>query len=80
MTNIKTVILLILLIVLLPVSANAYIGPGMGAGALATVIGVITSLFLAIVAIVYYPIKRLIKKLKSSTPIEEEEQEEINEQ
>ena len=77
--KIKIVILLIL-IVLLPVSANAYIGPGMGAGALATVIGVITSLFLAIVAIVYYPIKRLIKKLKSSTPIEEEEQEEINEQ
>jgi uncharacterized membrane protein len=77
--KIKIVILLIF-IVLLPVSANAYIGPGMGAGALATVIGVITSLFLAIVAIVYYPIKRLIKKLKSSTPIEEEEQEEINEQ
>ena len=77
--NIKTVILLILFIVLLPLSANAYVGPGR-AGALATVIGVITSLFLAIVAVVYYPIKRLIKKLKSSTPIEEEEQEEINEQ
>ncbi|MFC1843333.1 hypothetical protein ACFLZ5_00905 [Thermodesulfobacteriota bacterium] len=73
MTNIKTVILLILLIVLLPVSANAYIGPGMGAGALATVFGVITSLFLAIVAVIYYPIKRLIKKHKSSTPIGEEE-------
>ena len=80
MLNIKTVILLILLIVLLPVSANAYIGPGMGAGALATVLGVINSLFLAIVAIVYYPIKRLIRKLKSSTPIEEEKQEEISEQ
>ena len=78
--NIKIVILLILFIVLLPVSANAYIGPGMGAGALATIIGVITSLFLAIVAVVYYPIKRLIKKLKSSKPIEEEEQKEISEQ
>ncbi|MFK7876189.1 MAG: hypothetical protein AB8B71_10470 [Paracoccaceae bacterium] len=41
--------------------AVAYIGPGMGAGAVAVVAGVIGSIFLAIFAVLYYPIKRLIK-------------------
>ena len=47
--------------------AAAYIGPGMGAGAVAVVFGVIASVFLAIFAVLYYPIKRLIKKRKTST-------------
>lgn len=44
-----------------PVAAMAYIGPGVGAGAIAAVLGVLGSIFLAIVAVVYYPIKRLLK-------------------
>lgn len=50
-----------------PVAAMAYIGPGVGAGAIAAVLGVIGSVFLAIVAVVYYPIKRMLKgKVKSA--------------
>lgn len=48
----------------LPQAAAAYIGPGVGAGALAAVVGVIGSIFLAIVAVLYYPIKRMLKKKK----------------
>lgn len=44
--------------------AAAYIGPGVGAGAIAAVIGVIGSILLAIVAVVYYPIKRMMKGRK----------------
>lgn len=44
-----------------PVAATAYIGPGVGAGAIAAVLGVIGSIFLAIVAVAYYPIKRMLK-------------------
>lgn len=44
-----------------PVAAMAYIGPGVGAGAIAAVLGVLGSIFLAIVAVIYYPIKRLLK-------------------
>ncbi|WP_309386147.1 hypothetical protein [Cerasicoccus frondis] len=40
----------------------AYIGPGLSGGVFAVIIGVITSIFLAVVAIVWYPIKRLLKK------------------
>lgn len=54
------------LALLLPVPALAYIGPGMGAGAIAVVLGVIGSVFLAIVAVVWYPAKRLMKSFKSA--------------
>ena len=46
-------------------SAEAYIGPGMGAGLIATVIAVLSAIVLGIVAIIYYPIKRLIKTARS---------------
>ncbi len=45
-------------------SAQAYIGPGVGAGVVATVLGVVSSIFLLLVGIIYYPIKRAVKKLK----------------
>lgn len=54
-----------LVLALQPAAAVAYIGPGVGAGAVAAVLGVLGSIFLAIVAVVYYPIKRLLKGRKS---------------
>lgn len=41
-----------------------YIGPGMDGGALSVIIGILISFFMALFAIVWYPIKRLIKKFK----------------
>lgn len=49
----------------LPSAALAYIGPGVGAGAIAAVLGVLGSIFLAIVAVLYYPIKRMMKGRKA---------------
>lgn len=43
-------------------SAQAYVGPGLGAGAIAVVLGLVGSLFLAVFAIFWYPLKRLFKK------------------
>ena len=45
-------------------SALGYVGPGLGTGAIATVLGVIFAIFLSLFSIVWYPIKRLIKKNK----------------
>lgn len=53
---------------LMATPASAYIGPGVGAGAVAAVFGVIGSVFLAIVGVVYYPIKRMLKGRKGSRP------------
>ena len=45
--------------------AVAYIGPGMGLGTLAVVFGVIASVLLAIVAMVWYPLKKLFRRVRS---------------
>ena len=42
----------------------AYIGPGMSGGLIATILGIIGSIFLAIFGILYYPIKRFLKNRK----------------
>lgn len=56
-----------LILALQPVAALAYIGPGVGAGAIAAVLGVLGSILLAIIAVIYYPIKRMIKGGKDKT-------------
>jgi len=55
-----------LTIILLPSPAYAYIGPGLGAGTVGAVLGVIFSVFLAIFAILWYPLKRFLKKRRLS--------------
>lgn len=53
-------------LLLLPTSAQAYVGPGLGLGAVGMVLAVIFSTFLAIVGIIWYPFKRLIRKFKKT--------------
>ncbi len=55
-----------LVIVLLSISSSvfAYIGPGIGGGVIAGVLGVIGAVLLALFGILYYPIKRMLKNRK----------------
>jgi len=55
-----------LIIVLLSISSPvvAYIGPGMGGGVIAAVLGVLGAILLALFGILYYPIKRMLKNRK----------------
>lgn len=53
-------------LVLMPGLAHAYIGPGLGAGAIAAALGVVGSILLAVFAAVYYPIKRMRKKKRAT--------------
>lgn len=55
------------LLIAVPSLANAYIGPGLGAGAIAATLGVIGSLFLALFAVIYYPIKRMRKRMRAAS-------------
>jgi hypothetical protein len=54
-----------LLMMLLATPVHAYIGPGASAGAIAVVLGIIASIFLAFVAILWYPFKRLYRNWKA---------------
>ena len=53
------------LFILIAQPAYAYIGPGLGAGTIGVVFGIIGSIFLALFALIYYPIKRALKKWKA---------------
>ena len=53
-----------LLALLAPGISHAYLGPGIGAGTLGVIVGFFVAIFLAIVALFWYPIKRLFKKKK----------------
>ncbi len=43
-------------------AAQAYVGPGLGLGALGAILGVVLSVVLALFAIFWYPLKRMFKK------------------
>ena len=45
----------------MPVTAHAYIGPGLGAGVVATVLGLFAAFIMLFVALVWYPLKKLFK-------------------
>ena len=54
-------------------SANAYIGPGLGLGTVGILIGILGSIILALIAVLWYPFKRLLKKIKKKKDLESEE-------
>ncbi len=56
-----TLLILALILVTTSSHAHAYIGPGLGAGIIGAIIGLIGAIFLAIIGLFWYPIKRLIK-------------------
>ncbi len=53
------------LIVMTPHSAHAYIGPGLSVGAIVISLIVLFSIILAIYALVWFPIKRRLKRKPS---------------
>ncbi len=69
----KFVLLEFFCLVLLPGQAFAYIGPGLGAGTLGVVFGLLGSILLALFAFFWYPIKRMIfrKRVESEDDIED---------
>ena len=57
---------LIFVISILTTPAYTYIGPGMGVGIIVTTFGVIVAIIVALLGIIYFPIKRLLKKRKEN--------------
>ena len=58
----KSILFLSLFLISLP--SYAYIGPGMGGGVIAAIVGFFAAIFLALWGILYYPIKRALKNRK----------------
>ena len=45
-------------------SSLAYLGPGVGGGVIAATIGIIVAIFAALFGLIWFPVKRLLKKRK----------------
>ena len=58
----KSILFLFLLLIALP--SYAYIGPGMGGGVIAAIVGFFAAILLGLWGILYYPIKRALKNRK----------------
>ena len=53
-------------IIFCPISTSsfAYLGPGVSGGVIAATIGVIVAIFAALFGLIWFPVKRLLKKKK----------------
>ena len=60
--------MLIYIFILLSFSnaASAYIGPGLGLGLIGAILGLIFSFFVLLFAILWFPLKKIIKKNKNN--------------
>ena len=56
---------IIFLYSLISTPANAYLGPGVGGGVLVALLGVIVAILAALFGLIWFPIKRILKKKKS---------------
>ena len=71
--------LAVLLLVTVPAAANAYMGPGLGLGLISVVLGFIGSITLGFFAVLWYPVKRFLRRRRqtkappTSAPSESEE-------
>lgn len=54
-----------------PPLASAYIGPGLGLGAVSVVLGIVAGLLMLVVGVVWYPIKKLFNRFKGKKDPEE---------
>jgi hypothetical protein len=46
--------------------ALAYVGPGVGLGIIGAIFGTILAVLLAIVGVIWYPVKRLLRRTKAA--------------
>ena len=58
----RTLLLAVLVLPAWEPAAHAYVGPGVGIGALATVLGILGSLVLWLGAVLWYPLKRMLRR------------------
>jgi len=50
-------------LLMFPIQAHAYLGPGLGLGAIGVVFGILFSVLLGLLGLFWYPLKRLFGKI-----------------
>lgn len=62
----------LLVFCMIATSSFAYIGPGVGGGAIAATIGVIVAIFAALFGLIWFPLKRLLRNRKEKKDRQQE--------
>jgi hypothetical protein len=62
---------LVAALALIPTFAMAYVGPGLGLGAIASAFSLIGAVFLGILGFLWYPVKRLLKLFRKAKTSDE---------
>ena len=57
------IVIVLALLILFPLTTQAYTGPGLGTGVIGVVLGILASIGLALIALIWYPLKRLFKRM-----------------
>ena len=70
----KSILIIYLFLISMP--SFAYLGPGMGGGAIAAIIGFFAAILLGLWGILYYPIKRALKNRKEKRMLSKESDDE----
>tara|TARA_B100001059_G_C17693431_1_gene506197 strand:- start:461 stop:679 length:219 start_codon:yes stop_codon:yes gene_type:complete len=60
---------------LVTTSSFAYLGPGVAGGVIAATIGIIVAIFAALFGLIWFPVKRILKKRKEK---KEQQQDKID--
>ena len=53
-------------------SSFAYLGPGVGGGVVAATMGMIVAIFAALFGLIWFPVKRLLKKRKEKVDLKKD--------
>ena len=64
----------LIVLILTSTSAFAYVGPGLGLGVIGVLLGAVVAVLLAIFGVIWYPMKRMLKKKKTAESKEPESQ------
>lgn len=58
---------------MLPSAALAYIGPGAGISVLGSLLGILGTIVIAVGAILFWPVRKVLKRRKQATAVPQDE-------
>jgi hypothetical protein len=61
----RSLIIFLVGLLLYTENAVAYVGPGLGLGAIGALIGIVVTVILAVLGLLWYPVKRLYFRMRS---------------
>lgn len=64
---VRSVLVAALLVMAPGLALASYLGPGLGLGLIGTAFGVVAAVVLGIASILWYPVKRLVRRLRPAT-------------